>query len=412
MPHGSPRHTVANRSADAPVALAAHSTTDQRLESKEHDDSKITVLGRAKLKEATRAIEIYVDGSFRYDANGHSAGGIGVFFGKDDERNVSDGLLPGCLDANSFELMAILRALQCSRPHADVLIWSDSKFALDHIDHALKDLQADCRISSSLSNAHLIAQCAEDVRRRMNRGYTTRLRWIKGHDGNNGNVAADEMAGAARKRLSKSGAEAPATSPSFHSEKAQTSDSESLQEISEKLRDLDERLNKHIGSAQARPANDFAEQNRHSVEKASLCQSKATTASCRQVTPIPPTAAMRASLQAPSGVREWDPTGRAAQMGAESRHNTDSKPVLRESTDKTLPLRHEDVSPTAGRWRSPFEFMKSMLTAGEASEESVEAADREAQLSIRNGSESSLQSSVGHHESGDQTLLAESIALL
>lgn len=99
-----------------------------------------TMLLRDKLFQTplfdSAIINVYTDGSvLNNGANRHIAkGGIGVFFGPNDPRNLSEKFTMGAITNQRAELWAIIRALEILKDNAtekSIVIWTDSMYALN-----------------------------------------------------------------------------------------------------------------------------------------------------------------------------------------------------------------------------------------------------------------------------------------
>ncbi|RKP36993.1 ribonuclease H-like domain-containing protein, partial [Dimargaris cristalligena] len=80
-----------------------------------------------------RRQRVFTDGSATVNRHGNSYGGIGVYYGRNDPRNVSEPLLNGRPTSNRAELTAILRALETSNRTRPLEICTDSQSSIDTI---------------------------------------------------------------------------------------------------------------------------------------------------------------------------------------------------------------------------------------------------------------------------------------
>lgn len=89
---------------------------------------------------------VYCDGSCRDNGSDHAIGGIGIWFGKDDQRNVSE-LLEEKQTIHTVKLMSIERVLDIvADPYIDLEIRSDSLYSVNV-------LTGKCKV---IKNVHLI----------------------------------------------------------------------------------------------------------------------------------------------------------------------------------------------------------------------------------------------------------------
>ncbi|KAF3766036.1 hypothetical protein M406DRAFT_221619, partial [Cryphonectria parasitica EP155] len=140
--------------------------------------------------------EVYTDGSALSNGQEGAVAGVGVFFGDRDPRNISE-RLPGDVQTNQrAELTAIIRALQSVPPQRGVLIWSDSTYAIKCVTDWFIKWEANGwkTHKGPVQNRDLVELALQEIRKRDALGTRTVIKWIKGHEGNRGNVEADGLA--------------------------------------------------------------------------------------------------------------------------------------------------------------------------------------------------------------------------
>ncbi len=119
-------------------------------------------------------IDIYTDGATQY--NGVRRSGIGVYFGDNDERNVSK--LVNAIDNNEAEILAAIEALSiCLDKHYYVNIYTDSRLIVDVIHHHSK--------SKILLFVQLQALITSFI--------DVKFIYVKGHNNIDGNEKADAL---------------------------------------------------------------------------------------------------------------------------------------------------------------------------------------------------------------------------
>ncbi|KAI9711636.1 MAG: hypothetical protein M1828_001896 [Chrysothrix sp. TS-e1954] len=148
-------------------------------------------------------IHVWTDGSTLSNGKADSVGGIGIWFGPKDKRNVSSPL-PGSKQTNNrAELTSILRTFPLIPPNQPLTIHTDSQYAINCLTkwHQTWSLNNWTNAAGKpVENRDLIEQILGVIgeRRRVGR-VETRLEWVRGHEGDVGNEGADGLAvGAAR----------------------------------------------------------------------------------------------------------------------------------------------------------------------------------------------------------------------
>ncbi|KAL5116689.1 hypothetical protein ACEQ8H_005438 [Pleosporales sp. CAS-2024a] len=142
-------------------------------------------------------ITVYTDGSSLGNGRAGAVGGVGVYFGPNDSRNVSEPLRGYKQTNQRAELVAIARALDHVPIDRSVRIFTDS-------DYAIKCLKEWCEkwktnnwrtsTGKEVENKDLIEPIDRRIRERELCRADTRLEWVKGHASSPGNVAADLLA--------------------------------------------------------------------------------------------------------------------------------------------------------------------------------------------------------------------------
>ncbi|KAK5635242.1 hypothetical protein RRF57_010954 [Xylaria bambusicola] len=149
-------------------------------------------------------LRIFTDGSSLANGRAGATAGVGVFFGEDDERNVSERLGGEPQTNQRAELTAVLRALELSKKDAKIRIFTDSKYTIDCATNWYRSWEKnDWKKSNGVEvlNQDLVKQIRVLIDKRDKAGFETLFQWVKGHSTNVGNVAADRLAVAgARKR--------------------------------------------------------------------------------------------------------------------------------------------------------------------------------------------------------------------
>lgn len=147
--------------------------------------------------------EIYTDGSSIGNGKVGASAGVGVFFGEGDVRNISERLARDSPQTNQrAELTAILRALQAVDAAEGVRIMTDSKYSISCVTDWYRKWSQTGWVTSAggaggrqpVKNADLVRAIRAAIDERDAFGATTQFVWVKGHNNQPGNVAADALA--------------------------------------------------------------------------------------------------------------------------------------------------------------------------------------------------------------------------
>ncbi|KAH8723548.1 ribonuclease H-like domain-containing protein [Phaeosphaeriaceae sp. PMI808] len=142
-------------------------------------------------------ITVYTDGSALGNGKAGAVGGVGVYFGPNDTRNVSEALRGTRQTNQRAELTAVARALDHIPIDRDALIYTDSYYSIRCLTEWFPKWETTGWKSSSgkdVENRDLIEPTITRIREREMCKATTKLQWLKGHSNHPGNVAADKLA--------------------------------------------------------------------------------------------------------------------------------------------------------------------------------------------------------------------------
>ncbi|TDL21482.1 hypothetical protein BD410DRAFT_815295 [Rickenella mellea] len=137
---------------------------------------------------------IYTDGSCKGNGKITAVAGIGVWWGENDTRNISE-RCPGDQTNNRAELIAIIRALE-STPHSkrSLVIKTDSQYAINCLDvwiQGWKNRGWRTADGGPVKNKIVIQYLESLLQLRQKRGQKVRIKHVRGHSGIPGNDAAD-----------------------------------------------------------------------------------------------------------------------------------------------------------------------------------------------------------------------------
>lgn len=140
--------------------------------------------------EENNVMKVYTDGSCINNGKKGSKGGIGVYFGENDERNVSKSLRLEKVTNNIAELSALNEALDIlDNNEEDIIVYTDSKYViLCCTSYGEKQNISNWR--NEIPNKNLVRVVYEKLKRKKN----ISLEYVRGHNNNYGNEMADKLA--------------------------------------------------------------------------------------------------------------------------------------------------------------------------------------------------------------------------
>lgn len=136
----------------------------------------------------TKTIEIYTDGACRGNPG---PGGWGALLISSGREKTLYGGEPDTTN-NRMELTAAIEALNALRGRQSVVLHTDSKYVMDGINSWMANWKKrgwKTAARKPVKNKDLWQSLDEAVQR-----HDVRWVWVKGHDGNEGNEAADALA--------------------------------------------------------------------------------------------------------------------------------------------------------------------------------------------------------------------------
>ncbi|KAG9023123.1 hypothetical protein FS837_005955, partial [Tulasnella sp. UAMH 9824] len=158
--------------------------------------------GKAKAEESVTKLAggddwtiAYTDGACQGNGRAGAVAGIGVWYGDNDPRNVSE-RCPGDQTNNRAELIAIIRCLETDLdPNQSLLIRSDSKYAMDCVTKWMPGWIRNgwrTKDKKDVANKPVIQHLANLLEERPG---PVKFEYVKGHSGEKGNDGADRLAG-------------------------------------------------------------------------------------------------------------------------------------------------------------------------------------------------------------------------
>jgi ribonuclease HI len=141
-------------------------------------------------------VDIYTDGACPKNGCGAQVGGVGVYFGEDDPRNISEKVQGDPVTNNQVELLALVRALEYIALHKDgaYQIFTDSIYGMKVCTewrHGWKKRGWKKADGKPVLNLLLVQQL--DKLMQACEKWVTFIH-VRGHQGIPGNEAADQLA--------------------------------------------------------------------------------------------------------------------------------------------------------------------------------------------------------------------------
>ena len=127
-------------------------------------------------------VEAYTDGSAINNGAANAKAGAGVWFGANDPRNLAV-RVPGNSQTNqAAEIYAVIAAAATVPPFAPLHLVTDSTHVMDGLTKHVEEWED--KGWSDIKNGPLFAEATARLRAR---SAQTTLRWVKGHNNNEGN---------------------------------------------------------------------------------------------------------------------------------------------------------------------------------------------------------------------------------
>lgn len=157
-------------------------------------DEQELIEKRKKQNDTTKYVVVYTDGSCLNNGKGGASGGIGVFFGDNDNRNVSMKLMDEMKPTNQrAEILAVISALEIVKDEP-VEIRTDSMYVIKAVtDWSIDWERRDWKTSKNepVQNLDLFKKLFNLIEQRKEK---VRWTYVPGHEGYYGNEKANELA--------------------------------------------------------------------------------------------------------------------------------------------------------------------------------------------------------------------------
>lgn len=147
--------------------------------------------------QSTTEHVVYTDGACRGNGRAGSLAGVGVWWGNNDHRNISE-RCPGVQTNNRAELIAIIRVLETApMSNTPLRIKSDSQYSIKCVEEWLPNwIKRNWRSSAGapVKNVDLVMYLSTLLDLRARSGQKIILEHVRGHRGEEGNEGADALA--------------------------------------------------------------------------------------------------------------------------------------------------------------------------------------------------------------------------
>lgn len=174
-------------------------TLQIEIEEDEDEDEDEDEQPPPKVQKTDRStIEIWTDGACSKNGKEDASGGIGVFFGDGDPRNLSEALTERQTNQVA-ELQAAIRGIEICLDQSDaqrVLLHTDSKYVIDCVTkwiHAWHKNGWKTAKGGAVKNKALVSRLYE-LAFENGKGVSVEFNYVRAHDNNYGNEQADRLA--------------------------------------------------------------------------------------------------------------------------------------------------------------------------------------------------------------------------
>ncbi|KAH7886221.1 ribonuclease H-like domain-containing protein [Phlebopus sp. FC_14] len=186
--------TVAPASTSKPVPLPVPLTSRTTV----HTDSNAASNGvESSAKGGVDFDAVYCDGACKGNGQSGSVAGIGVWWGHNDPRNISE-RCPGDQTNNRAELIAIVRILETVPPlKRRLVIRTDSKYSIQCVTSWIFKWMQNGFLAADgkpVKNRALIKYLTALLHARRTTSQVVEFEHVRGHVGIQGNEAADQLA--------------------------------------------------------------------------------------------------------------------------------------------------------------------------------------------------------------------------
>ncbi|KAJ9062956.1 Ribonuclease H1 [Entomophthora muscae] len=140
-----------------------------------------------------RSEDIYVDGCCLRNGQDGATAGVGVYFGPNDSRNVSQPLY-GQQTNQRAELKAAVEAVRLGDRSSDLNIHTDSKYVVDGVNSYSNRWERNGWTNANgapVANQDLFTQLKDSINRHPGQ---VNIKYVPGHSGIQGNEYADRLA--------------------------------------------------------------------------------------------------------------------------------------------------------------------------------------------------------------------------
>jgi ribonuclease HI len=139
-------------------------------------------------------IQVWTDGCSIENGSLNAKAGIGIFWNKNDSRNISE-RVPGDQTNNRAEIYAVIRALEsCTNKIRPLEIMTDSKYVINAAESWINKWKKNNWLTNKkelVKNKDLFEKMDELIK---NRSGKVEFVYVRGHQGDYGNEQADKLA--------------------------------------------------------------------------------------------------------------------------------------------------------------------------------------------------------------------------
>jgi ribonuclease HI len=148
--------------------------------------------GTTRLESGEEVLHVYCDGACQANGTPEAKAGIGIWFGPDDDRNVSEPIHGKPTNIRA-EILAVIKALEITKKVERMILYTDSQFLLKGLGWLPGWKKNGWRTATKASVANRdLWEILDPLYQE--RKHAVRFQFLYGHQSSVGNIGADNLA--------------------------------------------------------------------------------------------------------------------------------------------------------------------------------------------------------------------------